>query len=98
LTAYFPAPYKAWHKCLINTTFTQCRDKFFADIHRFDAVRQRWDTDFRAPVSFCPRAYHTATLVGGCIWVVGGSTDADVFQDVHCFELDTLEWREVTVT
>ncbi|TFK37602.1 hypothetical protein BDQ12DRAFT_699034 [Crucibulum laeve] len=38
------------------------------------------------------RGYHTATLVGNVMVVIGGSDGKDSFKDVSCLDLDRLTW------
>ncbi|THH17496.1 hypothetical protein EW146_g3323 [Bondarzewia mesenterica] len=42
-----------------------------------------------------PRGYHTATLVGNMMIVIGGSDGREAFEDVWCLDLDKRQWQEL---
>ena len=42
------------------------------------------------------RAYHTASVVGQSMIVIGGSDGTKCFSDISILNLDTLAWRQVT--
>ncbi len=63
---------------------------------RYDVNKAAWDMSLPSG-SFAGRTYHSATVVGRHIWVVGGMNAKYVFQDVHAFDLDTLEWQQITL-
>lgn len=43
-----------------------------------------------------PRAYHSATLVGDVVWLIGGA-GTECCTDVWCFNLKTREWKQPTL-
>lgn len=44
-------------------------NEFLKNMAVFDTAHERWNAIAKTP--YCGRAYHTATLVGTKIWVVG---------------------------
>jgi hypothetical protein len=69
---------------------------FYADLLRFDPSTTTWSVLFpNIPNGFRPRANHTATLVNGHqIWVVAGSDNENVIDDVHVFDVRTYSWSK----
>ena len=49
--------------------------------------------DAENQAKFSPRGNHTATLISGEIWVIGGSDKVDTFSDVCVFSIPKGEWR-----
>lgn len=45
-----------------------------------------------APKEFEPRAHASVTIVGRCVWIIGGIADGYIAQDVWCYNIDTKEW------
>eukprot|EP00240_Pyramimonas_obovata_P004075 CAMPEP_0118947702 /NCGR_PEP_ID=MMETSP1169-20130426/46523_1 /TAXON_ID=36882 /ORGANISM="Pyramimonas obovata, Strain CCMP722" /LENGTH=370 /DNA_ID=CAMNT_0006893969 /DNA_START=349 /DNA_END=1459 /DNA_ORIENTATION=- len=70
-------------------------EQFFNDTLRLDLQHNRWER-LCLDAPFAPRAYHSATLVGEEIWLIGGSDLSHIYPDVHVLDLVTLTWREVT--
>jgi hypothetical protein len=63
---------------------------------RYDTSKRMWDVGWpNGP--FEGRMYHTSTLVGRQIWVIGGSNAKGIFDDVYTFDLDLLTWHKVGV-
>ncbi len=42
-------------------------------------------------------AYHSATLMGTEIWIVGGSDDKHTSSHVYVLNTGTLQWRTVSI-
>lgn len=62
----------------------------FNDVWVFDTVSETWQQ--LQPAPFCPRAYHTATLVAGNqLWVIGGNDLRNMLGDVHVLDTTTLK-------
>lgn len=67
------------------------RDTFFSDLWSYNPATGKWRClCARAP--FPARANHTSTVVGDALWVVGGSSLADVYADAHVFDLREHTW------
>lgn len=67
------------------------RDTFFSDLWSCNPATGEWRClCARAP--FPARANHTSTVVGDALWVVGGSSLADVYADAHVFDLREHTW------
>ena len=76
-------------------------DAFFLDCWSFDTVTGALNPLSKGPAQGKPRAYHSATLVGDVIWVVGGSDDAFIPEPnnlVWCFHIKSREWRQPTLS
>ena len=73
--------------------------KYFCDAWSFDP-RSGSLRCLNAGGEATPRVYHTATLLGDIVWVLGGACAGvgqagDVCRDAAwCFNLKTREWRE----
>eukprot|EP00899_Mesostigma_viride_P015537 jgi/Mesvir1/23985/Mv10745-RA.1 len=66
-------------------------EDFFNDVWIYDVESGAWErVHRRAP--FKPRAYHSATLIKGFLWLIGGSNNDEVFGDVHVLDTSTLQW------
>ncbi|KAK9831836.1 hypothetical protein WJX81_000216 [Elliptochloris bilobata] len=96
-----PAGRRAGHASIVvgSTIFFICGrngDAFYTDMVSFDTATGRWDRDY-APVPFAGRAYHTATLVGNEIVVVGGSTLEHCCEDVWAFRPAHRTWRQLDI-
>jgi N-acetylneuraminic acid mutarotase len=66
---------------------------FFGDVLKFDATAGFWEVDCDSSSSdFIPRAGHSATLIGRSIWVVGGSNNEAIFNDICCYDVDLRSW------
>lgn len=57
--------------------------------------RLKWQQIEAGRVKPKPRGYHTATLVGNMMIVIGGSDGHDCFYDIWCLNLDTCRWKEL---
>lgn len=63
---------------------------------RYDIKKGGWDLGLPNG-KFQGRGYHSATAVGRHVWVVGGMDGKCYFEDVHVFDLDTLEWQQIAI-
>jgi N-acetylneuraminic acid mutarotase len=64
---------------------------FFDDLWVFDMDLEQWN-QLQQKVPFAPRAYHTATLIDDQdLWVIGGSDQSTMFDDVHVLNTTTLQ-------
>ena len=70
------------------------RMQFCSDICKLDTAASKWSTGFLRP-PFGEKAYHSATLVGADIWVIGGADDKHSSAQVHVLNTKTLKWRTV---
>jgi hypothetical protein len=47
-----------------------------------------------APRTFSPRAHHTATVINGSVWLIGGMDQQNVIKDFWCFDILKRRWRQ----
>ena len=47
-----------------------------------------------APKTFSPRAHHTATVINGSVWLIGGMDQQNVMKDFWCFDILKQRWRQ----
>lgn len=74
-----------------------CRSGHFcSDVCKLDTATGKWSTGFLRP-PFINLAYHSATLIGAEIWVVGGSDDKHTSPHVYVLDTTTLKWRTVSI-
>ena len=74
-----------------------CRKTWCEGVCKLDTASEKWSTGFLRP-PFGEKKYHTATLVGSDIWVVGGSDQRDVSSRVYVLNTNTLQWRTAKLT
>ncbi len=79
------------YKLILWVCIVYDRSTFHHDILRLRTDTSTWELLSDA-VPFQARAHHTAVLIKNSIWVIGGSDNDDVFNDVAVFNLDTLQW------
>ena len=70
------------------------RDDYESALLLYDTRKNMWKGGW-PPLPFKPRAYHTATLLGHDIWVLGGYNSNLVFSDVWVLNTSTRQWQEV---
>ncbi|DBA99644.1 TPA: hypothetical protein ACH3X3_012208 [Trebouxia sp. C0006] len=70
------------------------RMQFCSDICKLDTAASKWSTGFLRP-PFSEKAYHSATLIGADIWVIGGADDKHSSAQVYVLNTKTLKWRTV---
>jgi hypothetical protein len=68
-------------------------DAFFLDAWAVAAAAGAVECLSASAPGAAPRCYHSATLVGDEVWVVGGSDAARVVDDVWVFDLRVRAWR-----
>lgn len=71
-------------------------DTFFLDCWTYDTTSGAINELSSGPKNCNPRAYHTATLTDGVVWIIGGSDDDTIHSDdaVWCFEVKTRVWTQ----
>eukprot|EP00210_Caulerpa_lentillifera_P001419 g1362.t1 len=100
-------PSRRWgsaHCTVKNELFLSggCRQEQDSCIHLRDAWMLRvgkivseliWEKVQDPPKEFTTRCQHTATLVGHCIWLIGGQSTHQIFGDVFTYNLSSKEWH-----
>lgn len=71
-----------------------CRQTVCEGVCKLDTASAKWSTGFLRP-PFGQKKFHTATLVGSDIWVLGGSDLKTMSSDVYVLNTKTLQWRTV---
>ncbi|KAL4539588.1 hypothetical protein Ndes2526A_g02616 [Nannochloris sp. 'desiccata'] len=71
-------------------------DTFFLDCWTYDTTSGAINELSSGPKNCNPRAYHTATLTDGVVWIIGGSDDDTIhsYDAVWCFEVKTRVWTQ----
>jgi hypothetical protein len=71
-------------------------DTFYLDCWSYDTTTGAINELSAGPRNCHPRAYHTATLIDGVVWVIGGSDDDAIHCDdpVWCFDVKTRVWMQ----
>jgi len=71
-------------------------DTFYLDCWTYDTTSGAINGLSSGPKNCNPRAYHTATLIDGVIWIIGGSDDNTIHSDdpVWCFDVKTRVWTQ----
>jgi Galactose oxidase, central domain len=71
-------------------------DTFFLDCWSYDTTSGAINELSTGPKNCHPRAYHTATLIDGIVWVIGGSDDDAIHSNdaVWCFDVKTRVWTQ----
>jgi len=65
----------------------------FQDLHEFSLQDASWTLlECPGPVHPGPRYGHTATMLNGRFYVLGGRTDTEVLSDAFALNLDTMQW------
>ncbi|KAI7841997.1 hypothetical protein COHA_004340 [Chlorella ohadii] len=63
---------------------------FFTDCWAYCTVARKWELlSDRTPAWFAARSYHSATLIGGKVWLVSGGDAETVFGDCIVFDPQT---------
>jgi hypothetical protein len=71
-------------------------DTFYLDCWTYDTTSGATNEISGGPKNCNPRAYHTATLIDGVVWIIGGSDDDAIHSDdpVWCFDVKTRVWTQ----
>jgi hypothetical protein len=69
---------------------------FYLDCWSYDTASGAINELSSGPKNCHPRAYHTATLVDGVVWVIGGADKDTIIADdpVWCFDVKTRVWTQ----
>jgi len=69
------------------------------DLFRLNLGTWEWEELLPQGARPCPRWRHAAVLEEGMMYVYGGNTrdaDSQNLSDMHCYDIERNEWREVT--
>ena len=76
-------------------------EKCFRDCWKYYVSEKRFEFVGDAPEACSPRAWHTATLVGGAVWLIGGGNifaeKRQVVDDVWCFDITEQRWHQIDI-
>ena len=80
-------------------------DDYLNDVHVLDARNWNWFVPHTTGTPPSARAYHAAVVChaspaeggGPCMLIIGGDTASSVEADVHRLDLETWEWRKVSL-
>eukprot|EP00890_Picochlorum_soloecismus_P001852 jgi/Picsp_1/2668/NSC_00898-R1_kelch repeat len=71
------------------------RDKlYFKDCWEYRPEVGKFFFVGEAPRTFSPRAHHTATVINGTVWLIGGVNQQSVIRDYWCFDIIKQRWRQ----
>jgi len=88
----------AWGKNIVVFGGAYCKGgpyTFYNDVFNFNTDNDKWrELKCKGDLP-CPRAQHSALVIGNRLIVVGGYTGKQVLNDVHCLDLTTQEWTRI---